>query len=188
VGESLAAGCDVVTCSGDKLLGGAQAGLVLGRKRWLEKVRRDPLARALRLDKLQLAALEATLPLYAEPERAVREIPALAMLALRPAECEARARRLAEDLARRIPGIETRVVPGKGEVGGGALPLQALPGFVVEVAHARLPAAELERVARSAEPPILGTVRAGRWRLDPRTLDDSELGELAEALARALGS
>jgi L-seryl-tRNA(Ser) seleniumtransferase len=185
VGESLAAGCDVVTCSGDKLLGGSQAGLVLGRRRWLAKVRKDPLARALRLDKLTLAALEATLSLYAEPGQALREVPALAMLRLSPGDLEPRARRLAEALAARVPGLRAAVVAGHGEVGGGALPLQWLPGWVVEVEQQGRDARELERRARAAEPPVIGTLRAGRWRLDPRTLTDAELDEAVEALARA---
>lgn len=186
-GESLAAGCDVVTCSGDKLLGASQAGLVLGRKRLLDRVRRDPLARALRLDKLQLAALEATLALYADPSRAVTEVPALAMLSRGAAELEPRARRLADALASVVPGLEARVVRGDGEVGGGALPLQRLPGWVVEVTQAGRDAAELERLARAADPAVIGTVRGGRLRLDPRTLSEPELDACVAALARALG-
>jgi L-seryl-tRNA(Ser) seleniumtransferase len=185
VGESLAAGCDVVTCSGDKLLGGSQAGLVLGRRRWLDRVRRDPLARALRLDKLTLAALEATLPLYADPAAAAREVPVLAMLGRTAEELEARARRLAAALEARVPGLRAAVSAGRGEVGGGALPLQRLPGWVVVVEQRGRDARELERRARSAEPPVIGTVRAGRWRLDPRTLADPELDEAVEVLARA---
>jgi L-seryl-tRNA(Ser) seleniumtransferase len=186
VGESLAAGCDVVTFSGDKLLGASQAGLVVGRKRWLERIRRDPLARALRLDKLQLAALEATLALYADPDRARREIPALAMLALTPEALEPRARRLADALTAAVPGLATRVVRGDGEVGGGALPLQRLPGWVVELEQPGRSAADLERLARAAEPPVIGLVRGGRLRLDPRTLSDAELDECAAAIGRAL--
>ena len=185
VGESLAAGCDVVTCSGDKLLGGSQAGLVLGRRKWLDRVRKAPLARALRLDKLSLAALEATLPLYADPARAAREVPVLAMLGMTSGELEARARRLAEALAARIPGLRAAVVAGHGEVGGGALPLQRLSGWVVEVGQSGRDARELERRARTAEPPVIGTIRTGCWRLDPRTLTDTELDEVVEALARA---
>lgn len=184
VGESLAAGCDVVTCSGDKLLGGSQAGLVLGKRKWLALVKKDPLARALRLDKLALAALEATLPLYCDPARAAREVPVLAMLRMPPAELETRARRLAEALAARIPGLRAVPAAGHGEVGGGALPLQRLPGWVVEVEQAGRDAAELERLARAAGLPVIGTIRAGRWRLDPRTLTVAELDEVVEVLAR----
>lgn len=185
VGESLAAGCDVVTCSGDKLLGGSQAGLILGKRKWLAKVRKDPIARAVRLDKLTLAALEATLLLYADPDGAVREMPTLAMLGLSPADLEPRARRLAEALAERVPGLRATVVAGHGEVGGGALPLQRLPGWVVEVGQPGRAARELEQRARAADPPVIGTIRAGRWRLDPRTLTVAELDEVVEVLARA---
>jgi len=186
VAESLAAGCDVVTCSGDKLLGGAQAGLVLGRKRSIEKLRKEPLARVLRLDKLALAALEATLPLYADPERAMREVPVLAMLALSPEELEGRARRLSEALSSRDPELRLTVVRGEGEVGGGALPLQRLPGWVLEVEQEGRTARELEALARSADPPVIGTIRGGRFRLDPRTLTDAEIDEVAGAIARAI--
>lgn len=186
VAESLAAGVDLVTCSGDKLLGGAQAGLILGAKRWVTKVRKDPFARAMRVDKLALAALEATLALYADPERAAREIPALAALRATPEALRARAERLADELRGRIAGLEVGIVKGHGEVGGGSMPLQKLEGPVVELSHAKLPAAELARRARAANPPIVGTVRAGKLRLDPRTLSESEVGMLAIALAKAL--
>jgi L-seryl-tRNA(Ser) seleniumtransferase len=185
VGESLAAGVGVVTCSGDKLLGGAQAGLVLGEKTLMAKLRRHPLARALRADKLALAALEATLSLYAEPERAKAEIPALAMLAATPAALAARAERLAAELGTRVPALASEIVAGEGEVGGGSLPLQKLHGPVVALTHAEWSAAELEARARAADPPVIGTIRGGRFRLDPRTLSDPEVSLAAVALERA---
>jgi L-seryl-tRNA(Ser) seleniumtransferase len=185
VGESLKAGCDLVTFSGDKLLGGSQAGLVLGTRRAVERVKKDPLARVLRADKLALAALEATLALYADPERAAREIPALAMLQATAEALEPRARRLAEALKARAPALEARVARGDGEAGGGSLPLQKLPGWVVEVEIAGRAANELERLAHGADPPVIGTIRAGRFRLDPRTLAEAEIEEAAESLARA---
>jgi L-seryl-tRNA(Ser) seleniumtransferase len=185
VSESLAAGADVVTFSGDKLLGGSQAGLVLGARRWVERVRKDPFARALRLDKLALAALEATLPLYADPERARAELPALAMLAADPDALAERAQRLAHELAARVDGLKAAVMKGSGEVGGGALPLQKLPGWLVEVTHPTFDAAALEARARAAEPAVIGTIRAGRFRLDVRTLAESEIGMAATALGRA---
>jgi L-seryl-tRNA(Ser) seleniumtransferase len=185
VAESLAAGCDLVTFSGDKLLGGSQAGLVLGARRLVERVKKDPLSRALRADKLALAALEATLALYADPERAAREVPALAMLRATAAELEPRARRLAEALKARVPGTTVRVARGDGEAGGGSLPLQKLPGWVVEVEVAGRTANDLERMAHAADPPVIGTIRAGRFRLDPRTLAEAEIEEAAAALAAA---
>jgi L-seryl-tRNA(Ser) seleniumtransferase len=187
VAESLAAGADVVTFSGDKLLGGAQAGLVLGRRAWVERVRKDPLARALRLDKLALAALEATLPLYADPEGARSAIPALAMLGADRGALDERAARLVLELAARVPGLQARVVEGHGEVGGGALPQQRLPGPVVVVEHATLDANALEARARGAEPAVIGTIRAKCFRLDVRTLAESEIGMVATALGRAWG-
>jgi L-seryl-tRNA(Ser) seleniumtransferase len=185
IAESLRAGCDLVTCSGDKLLGGAQAGLVLGRRRWVAALRRDPLARALRPDKLALAALEATLPLYADPVRAAAEVPVLAMLSATPERLEADARLLAADLAR-VAGVRAEVARARGEVGGGALPAQSLDGWVVEVVAEGRTAQQLERLARAATLPVLGTIRRGRWRLDPRTLSAADLAELPGILAAAL--
>jgi len=186
VGECLAAGADLVTFSGDKLLGGAQAGLVLGRAALVAKLKKDPFARAMRADKLALAALEATLALFDDPERAAEALPALAMIAASPARLQERAERLAAELAARVPGLVTRIVQGHGEVGGGALPLEKLPGPVVELTHPALGAKELERRARAAEPPVIGTVKANAFRLDPRTLTETEVGIAATALGRAL--
>jgi L-seryl-tRNA(Ser) seleniumtransferase len=188
VGESLKSGCDVVTFSGDKLLGSTQAGIILGRKKFLEKIKKDPLVRALRIDKLTIAALEATLPAYLDPARAAREIPALAMLATPAAELEKRAHALAEALKQSLPDLDIQVEPGSGEVGGGALPLQRLPGWVVSVSHPRLGADALDAKSRSADPPVIGYIRDGRFRLDVRTLADDEIREAAQALARAVGA
>ncbi len=187
VGESLKAGCDVVTFSGDKLLGSTQAGLILGRQKHVDRIRKDPLVRALRVDKLTLAALEATLPAYLDPARAAREIPALAMLATPVAELEKRAHALAEALKKNVPDLQVRVEPGSGEVGGGALPLQRLPGWVVSITHPRLAVDLIEAKARAAEPPVIGYIRDGRFRLDVRTLAEDEVREAVQALARTLG-
>ena len=184
IAESLEAGVDVVTCSGDKLLGASQAGLILGQAKLLTRIRKHPLARALRVDKLALAALEATLPFYADPERACVEIPVLAMLAVTEDVLMERAQRLASELRARVPGLLTDVTSGQGEVGGGSLPLQKLVGPVLLIEHVTLTAAELEARARGADPPVIGTIRADRFRLDPRTLTEVELAMAATALAR----
>jgi L-seryl-tRNA(Ser) seleniumtransferase len=181
--ESLAAGADVITFSGDKLLGGAQAGLLIGRRRFVEKAAAAPLARALRPDKLALAALAATLPLYADAERAARELPALAMLRAGEGELRARAERLAERLRERLPGATVELARGEGEVGGGSLPGVRLPGWVVEVTVPDRSAQDLERRAREADPPVLGTIRSGRFRLDVRTLFDDDLEAVARSVA-----
>jgi L-seryl-tRNA(Ser) seleniumtransferase len=184
VKESLIAGCDVVTFSGDKLLGSTQAGLILGRKRIVDRVRRDPLVRALRVDKLTLAALEATLPAYLDPDRARREIPALAMLGVTPETLERRARRLAEAIAA-ASGLTATIEAGAGEVGGGALPLQRLPGPVVALSARDGSAADIEAAARGGDPPVIGYVREGRYRLDVRTLAEDDIEAAAQSIARA---
>jgi L-seryl-tRNA(Ser) seleniumtransferase len=169
VRESLAAGADLVCFSGDKLLGGPQAGIVVGRADLVERLRRHPLQRALRADKLTLAALEGTLGLYLDPTRALREIPVLRML-LEPVELvEERARRLA-DL------VDGAVEETVGRVGGGALPLTELPSFACAVEE------ELVGPLRDREPPVVGVVRDGRLVLDCRALTDAEVDEVAEAI------
>jgi L-seryl-tRNA(Ser) seleniumtransferase len=184
VSDSLEAGVDVVTCSGDKLLGASQAGLILGQSKLVTRIRKHPLARALRVDKLALAALEATLPFYADPERACVEIPVLAMLAATEDQLMERAQRLASELRARMPGIMIDITTSEGEVGGGSLPQQRLKGPVLLIEHATLSAKEMEERARAADPPVIGTIRADRFRLDPRTLAEVELAMAATALAR----
>ncbi len=186
VGESLTAGCDLVTFSGDKLLGATQAGLILGRRRLVDRARRDPLARALRVDKLTLAALEATLPAYCEPVRATHEIPALAMLTATPEALERRARSLARALEGSIQGLSVAVESGTGEVGGGAMPVQRLPGWVVTLEWTGGGPHELDAISRAADPPLIGYIRGGKLRLDVRTLSDEDAAEAAVALQRAL--
>jgi L-seryl-tRNA(Ser) seleniumtransferase len=162
-------------------LGAPQAGLILGRKALVERARKDPMARALRVDKLTLAALEATLPAYDEPARALREIPALAMLAADDATLERRARALAEAVRAADPGLVVGVERGTGEVGGGALPLARLAGWVVTAEWKEHEAQEIDRRARAADPPVIGYIRAGKFRMDVRTLGDDEIAEVAQA-------
>jgi L-seryl-tRNA(Ser) seleniumtransferase len=170
--ESLVSGADLVCFSGDKLLGGPQAGIVVGRADLVERLRRHPLQRALRADKLSLAALEGTLGLYLEPDRALREVPVLRMVSEPSATVRARAQRLAE-----LTGgtVEETV----GRVGGGALPLAELPSFACAVEES------LAARLRAAEPPVVGIVRDARCLLDCRTLADEEVDEVAAAVARA---
>jgi L-seryl-tRNA(Ser) seleniumtransferase len=171
VRQSLEAGADLVCFSGDKLLGGPQAGIVVGSAELVERLRRHPLQRAVRADKLTLAALEGTLALYLEPERALREVPVLHM-ALEDAEAvRARAERLAE-----LTGGEVEETVGR--IGGGALPLAELPSFACAVEE------ELAAPLRSGDPPVVGVVRDGRLLLDCRTLTDAEAEEVATAVSQ----
>ncbi len=150
--------------SGDKLLGGPQAGIILGRASMIDALRRNPLARALRVDKLTLSALEATLTLYREPERAVREIPALAMLTASVDALAARAAGLASDL--RARGIGAAIVEVDASVGGGAFPTARIPSIAIAIAGAS--ASRVEARLREAPVPVVGRVANGRVLLDLR--------------------
>jgi L-seryl-tRNA(Ser) seleniumtransferase len=172
VRRSVAAGAALVCFSGDKLLGGPQAGLLVGRADAVAAAARHPLARALRLDKLGMAALAATLRLYLDPERASREIPVLAMLTADSAVLRARAQRLA------AAGCG-EVVEAASKVGGGALPLLELPGPVAALPG---PADGLAAALRGGDPPVAGRIEGGRLLLDPRTLTDAEVTLLTERL------
>jgi L-seryl-tRNA(Ser) seleniumtransferase len=187
VRESLAAGADVVTFSGDKLLGGPQAGFLVGRKAAIAKIRAHPLFRALRVDKLTLTALEATLKLYRDRERAFREIPVLRMIAMPAEEREARARGLEAGLAG-IPGLSVEIADDASELGGGSAPAQPLPTRVAALRHASIPAEELAARLRHGEPCVFARVKHDRVLLDVRTLLEGEAAELAASLRRICGS
>jgi L-seryl-tRNA(Ser) seleniumtransferase len=179
VRRSLAAGAAVVTFSGDKLLGGPQAGVMVGRAGAVAACRRHPLARALRIDKLSLAALEATLALHRDADVARREVPVLAMLDAGEEELAARAERLAA-------GSDGTVVTSSARVGGGALPLLELPGPAVALEPGAAGADALARALRTGTPPVIGRIEDGRVLLDPRTLTDAEAEAAAAAAAAAL--
>ena len=178
VRRSVRAGAALVCFSGDKLLGGPQAGLIVGRRAAIETARSHPLARAVRIDKLSLAALEATLALYRDPELARRELPVLAMLTSSQDELGRRARALAE-----ATGGE--LVQSVARVGGGALPLLELPGPAVAVDAGPLGIDALARALRTGEPAVVGRIQHGRLLLDPRTLTDQEAEEAARAVRAA---
>jgi len=174
VRQSLEAGADLVCFSGDKLLGGPQAGIVVGDAELVERLRRHPLQRAVRADKLTLAALEGTLTLYLEPARAAHEVPVLRMAGESAKDVRARADRLAELVGGEVEETVARI-------GGGALPLAELPSFACAVEE------ELTGPLRLGDPPVIGVVRDGRLLLDCRTLSDSEVDEVAAAVTAARG-
>lgn len=181
IARSVAAGAALVCCSGDKLLGGPQAGLLIGRAEAVAAAGRHPLARALRIDKLSLAALEATLILYRDPDRARREIPVLAMLEANEQTLAARAERL---LA--LIGPDAVGATAVAKVGGGALPLLELEGPAVTLRSDLDPVA-IARALRHADPPVLARIHDGQVLLDPRTLTDAEVEPVAAAARLALG-
>ncbi len=182
VPDAIRAGCDLVTFSGDKLLGGPQAGIIVGQVELLHRIRSHALARALRIDKLDLAALVATLQSYSDPEKVWDEIPVLRMLAAAPASLRA----TAEDLKLQLEGVlpqewQIDVVPTVAEVGGGSLPEAHLPSFAVQI-RSSIPADRLDASLRSHHPPVFGRIRENALLLDVRTL----LPEDEEAVVRAL--
>jgi L-seryl-tRNA(Ser) seleniumtransferase len=180
----VAAGADLVTCSGDKLLGGPQAGILLGRAAIIERLRTHPLLRALRPDKMTLAALEATLELYRDG-RATEEVPALAMLSAPPEALRARAERLRGAIARAAPGLSIEVIEVRSAVGGGALPRVEPPSFAVAVRHAALDAEALDARLRAGEPPLVARIADDRLLADVRTLRDDEILLAAAAFSHA---
>lgn len=169
--EAIAAGIDVVTFSGDKLLGGPQAGLVVGRQDLIARIGRNPLKRALRLDKVRLAALEATLRLYADPERLAHRLPTIRTLARPESEIRSLAERVLPAVARQLgAGLQVSIEPVRGQIGSGALPVDLLPSFAIAMRGKGLD--RLATAFRSLPVPVIGRITSGALLLDLRTLDD----------------
>ncbi len=174
VAERIATGVDVLTLSGDKLLGGPQAGIILGKRAFLERIKKNQLLRALRPDKITLAALEATLQIYLFGDP-LREIPVLAMLTMPKDTLKRRAERLAAALHERAPdSLTVAVWEDYSFVGGGAMPLTRLPTFVVALRHKKMPQAEWVRKLRTGTPSLIGRVQDDWLLLDPRTIEVAE--------------
>ncbi len=186
VREAVGAGIDIVTFSGDKLLGGPQAGVILGRREAVEKIRRHPMARAMRIDKLTLAALEATLRHYLDPQEALREIPVLRMLAASAEEIRRRCTRLKRRLSALAEHAAVEIVAEPSQVGGGALPTTELPGFALAVTPRKLSAQALADRLRHGRPPVVGRIQEERLLLNLRTVAREEENELLRALDTVL--
>jgi L-seryl-tRNA(Ser) seleniumtransferase len=182
---SIQAGANLILFSGDKLLGGPQAGIIAGRAELVKKIERDPLMRAFRLDKMTLAALEATLRLYLNDERALSEVPILRMLGQTQEQLRPRATALAERL-RAIPGLRVGVRNDVAYVGGGSLPDRVLPTAVIELSGRDVSDAELAARLRTGNPAVLGRVRDGKVLLDVRTMFDDQIDALVEAVRAAV--
>lgn len=190
--DAVAAGATLVMMSGDKLLGGPQAGIIVGRREAVARLRQHPLARALRVDKLTLAALEATLALYREPARARRSIPALAMLTATAESIRARAAAIVDGLraamgvptdAGAAPATELRVEPSEATVGGGAFPTARIPSWAISLGG---DANAIEARLRTGAVPVIARIEAGRVRLDLRSVDPTDDAALASLLRAAL--
>lgn len=180
--ELIKMGADLVTFSGDKLLGAPQGGFIVGKKELVARCKKHPLTRALRVDKLTLAGIEATLRLYLEPEKAIERIPTLRMLSLTPAQIAPRAQELAAQLA--AAGIEAQVIDGLSQAGGGSLPGVDMATSLVAISHGA--PHTVERRLREANPPVMIRISAGQILLDPRTLWDEEFPLVVSAVRGAI--
>ncbi len=188
VQASVRAGADIVTFSGDKLLGGPQAGVLVGRRQWIERLRANPLTRALRIDKMTLTAFESTLRLYRDESRAVEAIPTLRMLTEPLAVTTARAERLEARLtALAGRGIEITAAAAVSRAGGGALPLLEIPSRCLRIRHDNWTAQEIERFMRAHQPPIIGRIENDRFVMDLRTVAEDELSDIETAFGNLLG-
>jgi L-seryl-tRNA(Ser) seleniumtransferase len=167
--------------SGDKLLGGPQAGIIVGSSVAVAKLRKNPFARAMRVDKLTLSALEATLRLYLEPHRALKEIPVLAMLTSSVAEIESRAHAVARGL--REGGIDGQVISSNSSVGGGAFPTAEIPSAAIVLTG---DANGMEEKLRQSDPPVIGRIANGSVLLDLRSVQPREDGTLSRSVLMAL--
>ena len=184
--ESIEIGADLVTCSADKLIGSGQGGIILGKREWLKRVRRHPMARITRADKLTLAALDATLPLFLDEEKAVTQIPTYQMLNRPLDEIRQQAERILETLRSKNLPAELAIVEGISRMGSGSLPTQPIPTRLLAITPQSCSVDTLARRLRLDNPPIFGRVQQQQFLLDPRTLRGDDEVLLIEGIVRAL--
>lgn len=183
VQNAVKAGMDVVTFSGDKMLGGPQAGIIIGKKRYVEAMRKNPLTRALRIDKLTLAALETTLKLYLDEEAAIKEIPVLRMLTISKEELNKKAESLYNKLMIKLDDkCSIDIIDEFSEVGGGSMPMHRMPTRAVSVVTPNLSIDRLEEALRNYSTPIVARINKDRLIIDVRTVFEDELDIIVEAL------
>jgi L-seryl-tRNA(Ser) seleniumtransferase len=175
-------GVDIVTFSGDKLLGGPQGGIIAGKRRLVERLQKNPLARALRVDKMTIAAFEATLQEYLDPEAAVRRVPVLNLLFQPRDEIRARAKRMAAALRRRITNAKIAVEEGVSKAGGGALPEIEFPTSLVTIRPESLSVNDLDSRLRSGRPPVIARIKDNALVLDARSVLDAEVAPAVQAV------
>ena len=179
---SLSTGIDVMLFSGDKLLGGPQAGIIVGKKKYISRMKKHPLARAMRVDKMTFAALEATLAKYKDPAIAIRDIPVLNMIAASSEEMKAKAGRLAEMIREANPRLSVEITEVEDQIGGGSAPMVRLPGWAAAVSDAGKSADSIERRLRKADVPVVARIHDDRLLLCVRTIFENEFELVAEAL------
>lgn len=189
VQETVAAGADVVTFSGDKLLGGPQAGIIVGKRYWIEKMKKNPLTRAVRINKFTVAALEATLREYLDEENVLKNIPTLRMLTEPQEKIRIRAKELAGKVSSLLKTkVELEVIEGYSQVGGGSMPTAEMPTYLVTLLPQFMTVDELAVRLRLAEPAVVARVRDGKYQIDLRTVQPAEIDLLAEILAQVINA
>lgn len=187
VQEIVKTGVDLITFSGDKLLGGPQGGVIIGKKEHIEKIQKNPITRAVRIDKLTLAGFEATLREYLDGERAIASIPTLRMLLQKPEEIKARATTIARRLKKVIRNASILVMADTSRAGGGALPERDLPTFATAIRPDTMSVSELEEKLRKGNPPIIARVKEDSLLLDARTLRNHDIPILIQGIRFILG-
>jgi len=180
--DSIATGADLITCSGDKLIGGPQCGIVLGSRHWVDRVRKNSLFRTLRVDKLTLTVLEATLRLFLRPGGPGETHPTWRMLHTRPEVLRERAEKLAARIRKAAPALDVAVAAGHSQVGSGSLPGEDLPTTLVRLRHAELPASAFARRLRLGDPPVYTRIVDEAVCLDPRTVLEPDEDPLVASL------
>lgn len=187
VQESVASGADVISFSGDKLLGGPQAGIIVGKKEIIAEIRKNPLTRALRIDKMTLAGLEATLRHYREEKDAISKIPTLRMLTMPVETIEAKALTLKNEIdSLNHPDLEARILPLSSKAGGGSLPAQNLPSKGIGLSIKNMSANRIEKEMRGNTPPVIGRIEEDLFIMDLRTIEPDEFDIIKEALSLIL--
>lgn len=186
VKEIVKTGVDLTTFSGDKLLGGPQGGVIVGNREYIEKIQKNPMTRAMRIDKLTLAGFEATLMEYIDEEKAIENIPTLRMLLQKPEEIKQRANKIANRLKREIKDAHIQVMPDSSMAGGGSLPEQDLPTYVVSIKTTTPSVNELEERLRKGKPPIITRIKEDSLIIDARTVRDRDFEALIKGVKAAL--
>ena len=186
VKEIVKTGVDLTTFSGDKLLGGPQGGVIVGNREYIEKLQKNPMTRALRIDKLTLAGFEATLMEYIDEEKVIENIPTLRMLLQKPEEIKKRANKIATRLRREIKDARIKVMTDSSRAGGGSLPEEDLPTYVVSVKAAEPSVNELEERLRMGKPPIITRIKEDSLIIDARTIRDRDIEILVKGVKAAI--
>lgn len=184
--ESVNTGVDICCFSGDKLLGGPQAGIIIGSKYWIDQMKKNPLTRAFRIDKLTLAALEGTLDIY-QREEAIDKIPTLKMMAMKKEETKAKASQIYEAI-KDLKKAEVHLIEGFSQVGGGSVPLHKLPSWMIQIKPNAMSVNELEKALRNQKIPIIARIYKEALLLDVRTIDDELLVYVAETVNKTFNN